>query len=104
MEMGEFKNDYLANILEKFSLENKTLVLLGDFNTNLLKYDIDTDISNFLDLMYSSFLLHPFTLPVRLAPQQHRQPLLIIYSPITATLLTPLVILLSYCLTNMLNS
>ena len=104
MELGEFKNDYLANILEKFSLENKTLVLLGDFNTNLLKYDIDKDISNFLDLMYSSFLLHPFTLPVQLAPQQHRQPLLITYSPITATLLTPLVILLSYCLTIMLNS
>ena len=36
MELGEFKNDYLANILEKFSLENKTLVLLGDFNANLL--------------------------------------------------------------------
>ena len=82
MELEEFRSYYLTGLLEKLSLENKTLVLLGDFNTNLLKYD--RDISNFLDLMYSSFLL--------------------IYSPITATLLTPLVILLSHCMTIMLNS
>ena len=43
MELGEFNSDYLANLLEKLSLENKTLVLLGDLNANLLKYDIDTD-------------------------------------------------------------
>ena len=57
MELGEFNSHYLTNLLENLSLENKTLVLLGDFNANLLKYDIDTDISNFLDLMYTSFLL-----------------------------------------------
>ena len=38
MELGEFNSDYLANLLEKLSL-----VLLGDLNANLLKYDIDTD-------------------------------------------------------------
>ena len=84
MELEEFSSYYLTDLLEKLSLENKTLVLIGDFNANLLKYDIDRDISNFLDLMYSSFLL--------------------IYSPITATLLTPLVILLSHCMTIMLKS
>ena len=57
IELGEFNSHYLTNLLEKLSLENKTLVLLEDFNANLLKYDIDTGISNFLDLMYSSFLL-----------------------------------------------
>ena len=51
MELGEFNSHYLKNLLEKLSLENTTLALLGDFNANLLKYDIDTDISNFLDLM-----------------------------------------------------
>ena len=57
MEFSEFNSDYLTNILEKLSLENKTLVLLRDFNVNLLKY-INSDISNFLDSMYSSLLPH----------------------------------------------
>ena len=61
MELGEFNSDYLS----KFSLENKTLVLLGEFNANLLKYDTETGISNFLDLMYSSFLLPHIASPTR---------------------------------------
>ena len=56
MELSEFNSDYLTNLLEKLSLENKTLVLLRDFNADLLKYHINSDISNFLDSMYSSLL------------------------------------------------
>ena len=37
MELSEFTSDYLANLLEKLSVENKKLVLLGDFNADLLK-------------------------------------------------------------------
>ena len=62
-ELGEFGSVYLTNLLEK--LENKALVLLGDFHANLLKYDIDTNISNFLDLMFSSFLLPHTATPTR---------------------------------------
>ena len=64
-ELGEFGSDYLTNLLEKLSLENKALVLLGDFHANLLKYDIDRNISNFLDLMYLSFLLPHTATPTR---------------------------------------
>ena len=42
MELGQFNIHHLTKLLEKLSLEIKTLVLLGDFNANLLKYDIDT--------------------------------------------------------------
>ena len=52
MELSEFNSDYLANLLKKIFLENKTLVSLRDFNANLLKYHTNSDISNFLDLMY----------------------------------------------------
>ena len=38
MELSEFNSDYLASLLEELSLENKTLVLLGYFNADLLKY------------------------------------------------------------------
>ena len=65
MKLREFNHDYLVNLLEKLSQENRTLVLLGDFNANLLKYDIGTNISNFLDLMYSFFLLPHIVSPTR---------------------------------------
>ena len=95
MELVEFNSDYLPNLLEKLSLENKTLVLLEDCNANLQKHDVDTDISNFLDLMYSSFFLPYIATPTRTAAAS---------SPITATLRTPLVILSSHCLTIMHSS
>ena len=45
--------------------ENKTVVLLGDFNADLLKYDQNSNISDFLDLMYSSLLLPHIFSPTR---------------------------------------
>ena len=40
MNIKEFNDDYLTELLEKLSKENKTIFLLGDFNVNLLYYDI----------------------------------------------------------------
>ena len=57
MELSEFNNDYFTNVLDTLSSENKTVALLGDFNADLLKYDQNSNISDFLDLMYSSLLL-----------------------------------------------
>ena len=57
MELSEFSSDYLTNLLDTLSSENKTVVLLGDFNVDLLRYDQNSNISDFLDLMYSSLLL-----------------------------------------------
>ena len=62
MELLEFNNDYLANLLDTLSSENKTVVLLGDFNA---KYDQNSNISDFLDLMYSSLLLPHIFSPTR---------------------------------------
>ena len=59
MELSEFNNHYLSNLLDSLSEENKTVLLLGDFNADLLKYDKDCNVSDFLDTMYSNlFLLH----------------------------------------------
>ena len=65
MELLEFNNDYLTNLLDTLSSENKTVVLLGDFNADLLKYDQNSNISDFLDLMYSSLLLPHIFSPTR---------------------------------------
>ena len=65
MELSEFNNDYLTNLLDTLSSENKTIVLVGDFNADLLKYDQNSNISDFLDLMYSSLLLPHIFSPTR---------------------------------------
>ena len=65
MELPEFINDDLTNLLDTLSSENKTVVLLGDFNADLLKYDQNSNISDFLDLMYSSLLLLHIFSPTR---------------------------------------
>ena len=65
MELSEGNNDYLTNLLDNLSSENKTIVLLGDFNADLLKYDQNGNIADFLDLMYSSLLLPHIFSPTR---------------------------------------
>ena len=57
MELSEFSSNCLTKLLDTLSSENKTVVLLGDFNADRLKYDKNSIISDFLDLMHSSLLL-----------------------------------------------
>ena len=47
MPIEEFNEEYILPLLEKASKENKPLILLGDFNINLLKSDSDNSVSNF---------------------------------------------------------
>ena len=63
MELSEFNKHYLSNLLDNLSEENKTIVLLGDFNADLLKYDKDCNVSDFLDTMYSNLLLRHLRCP-----------------------------------------
>ena len=46
--------------------EKKTVVLLGDFNADLLKYDHDDEVADFLDAMYSKLLLPNISSPTRI--------------------------------------
>ena len=57
MELSEFNSDYLTNLLDTLSSENKTVVLLGDFNADLLNYDQNSNITDLLDLMYNSHFI-----------------------------------------------
>ena len=66
MDPAEFNYVYHHDVLEKLSKEYKTLVLMGNFNIDLLKYDSNIDSSTFLDKMYSSFLLPYISSPSRL--------------------------------------
>ena len=66
MDPAEFNDVYLNDVLEKLSNENKTVVLKGNFNVDLLKYNSNIDSSIFLDKMYSSFVLPYISFPSRL--------------------------------------
>ena len=66
MRSSEFNNYFLSVILEKISKEKKTVVLLGYFNADLLKYDHDDKVADFLDAMYSKLLLPNISSPTRI--------------------------------------
>ena len=44
-------------LLEKNILRKKMVVLLGDFNADLLRYEHDEEVTDVLDAMYSKLLL-----------------------------------------------
>ena len=58
MDLSKFNNDYLNSLSKKLLREkNKHIILMGDFNVNLLKYTTNTSTAQFLDQMYSSSFL-----------------------------------------------
>ena len=57
MNINEFNDDCLNELLDKLSKENKTIFLLGDFNINLLNYDIYPPTNEFLDSLSSHYFL-----------------------------------------------
>ena len=65
MHPSEFNGIYLKDLLENLSHENKTIVIMEDFNIGLLKYDTEKVSADFLDDMYASFLLPYISPPSR---------------------------------------
>ena len=51
MHPSEFSYIYILkkDLLENLSHENKTIVKMGDFNIDLLKYDTEKDSADLLD-------------------------------------------------------
>ena len=63
MNPTEFVDIYLSELLQKFSKEDKTIMLMGDFNIDLLKQDHNTESASFLDSLYTNFLLPYISTP-----------------------------------------
>ena len=70
MELSEFNNDFFTYLCEKLlRAKNKDIVLMGDFNADLLKYEDDANTADFVDKIYSTSLIPQITSPTRITPQ-----------------------------------
>ena len=68
MNPSEFNDVYLHKLLQNLRNDNKQIVLMDDFNIDMLKHGKNRDSSTFLDSMYSKFLLPYITAPSRITP------------------------------------
>ena len=66
MDLHEFNEDYFDVLMEKLASEDKKVFLMGDFNIDLLKVDIDTPTANFFDTITSNLLALHILLPTRI--------------------------------------
>ena len=61
LNINELSDDYPIELVDKLSKENKCMFLLGDFNINLLNYDIPPPTNEVLDSLPSHYF-HPHIL------------------------------------------
>ena len=69
MELSRFNNDFFTYLCEKLLCEkNKNIVLVGDFSVDVLIYEDDANIADFLDKIYSTSLIPQITSPTKITP------------------------------------
>ena len=66
MNINEFNDDYLNELLGKLSKERETIFLHGDFNINLLNYYIHLPTNELVDSLSSHYFLPHILQPSRL--------------------------------------
>ena len=66
IDLTDFKSNYLNNLLEKVSKEQKSVFLLADFNINLLSYNVHNPTNEFLDSLESISFLPYISQPTRI--------------------------------------
>ena len=72
MHPQEFNSLFLKSLTNKLSKEsNKEIILLGDFNIDLIKTNTNNNASEFLDIIYSSYLIPHITSIIRLTSRNH---------------------------------
>ena len=64
--VAEFTSNFINLLLEKLSHEKKEVILMGDFNINILNCDSDKDKADFIDTIYASSLYPTINTPTRI--------------------------------------
>ena len=66
VDTNAFIINYLNPLLQKLHKENKQIILLGDFNIDLLKFGSNNSVDNFIDSLQSFSLIPSISLPTRI--------------------------------------
>ena len=69
LALADVTQNFIQPLLDKPSFENKNIIFLADFNTDLLHYENDNQTRIFSDCMYSSSLSPQITIPTRMTPR-----------------------------------
>ena len=67
MEIIHFNNEYLKPLFAKKPSEQKTCLLMGDFNITLLNADTNRSVSELYNILASNVLAPYILQPARLA-------------------------------------
>ena len=59
-------NNHISSTLRKVQKENKSLIIMGDFNINLVNYDSHPETNDFINLMVSHYLFPHILYPTRI--------------------------------------
>ena len=65
----DFIDSYILSLLEKLSYEYKQVMLMGDFNMNLLNYNTNKRITQFVDKLYTNSFIPYINLPTTITNQ-----------------------------------
>ena len=65
-EVKDFTNNHMIPLIDKLSNENKDIMIMGDFNVNLINWNYDKNTSTFLGAMLSHSFLPFITTPTRI--------------------------------------
>ena len=72
MHTKEFNDLFLKSLTEILTKQNnKEVILLGNFNTDLINSNSDANASEFLDIIYCSNLLPYITSPIQITIRSH---------------------------------
>ena len=63
MHISEFMSNFINPRLENLATEKKRIIVMGDYNINILNCNSDNKISDFLDTVYASSFYPTFNTP-----------------------------------------
>ena len=66
MNVSKFNHEYLTETLTKIKNENKNIILMGDFNINLINYNKSRGTCEFLEQLFKHNFTPQITLPARI--------------------------------------
>ena len=65
-DLNEFNEEFINPLMEKIGFEDKKLLLVGDFNIDLLRVDVDTPTTNFFNVVTANLLVPHIIIPTRI--------------------------------------